>query len=83
MSADDDNDHPQPTAVASYTTEGEADVAQAKLRAFGIEAVVDEQNEGGVIRTEGDGGVVVEVRPEDAADAVEILDEGASALPEE
>ena len=75
MSADDVNDHPQPTAVASYTTEGEADVAQAKLRAFGIEAVVDEQNEGGVIRTEGDGGIVVEVRPEDAADAAEILRE--------
>jgi|tagenome__1003787_1003787.scaffolds.fasta_scaffold20211023_2 hypothetical protein len=83
MTADDVNDHPQPTAVASYATEGEADVAQAKLRAYGIEAVVDEQNEGGVIRTEGDGGVVVEVRPEDAADAAEILDEGASALPEE
>ena len=77
MTADDVNEHPEPTVVASYETEGEAEVAQAKLRAFGIEAVVDEQNEGGVIRTEGDGGIVVEVRPEDAADAREILDEEA------
>ena len=42
--------------------------------------MVDEQNEGGVIRTEGDGGIVVEVRPEDAADAAEILREDPADL---
>ena len=83
MTADDVNDHPQPTVVASYTTEGEADVAQAKLRVFGIDAVIDDQTEGGVIPTEGDGGIVVEVRPEDAADAAEILREDPAELAED
>ena len=75
MTADDVNDPFEPTAVASFATEGEADVAQAELRAFGVDAVVEDQIEGGTVPMEGDDGVVVEVRAEDAADALEILRE--------
>jgi hypothetical protein len=65
----------EPVAVASYATEGEAEVAQAKLRAFGIEAVLDDQIEGGVVLVEGEPGVVVQVRGADAEDARTILTE--------
>ncbi len=47
MTSDDVNEHSRPAAVASSTTEGEAEVAQAKLRAYGVEAVLDDQIEGG------------------------------------
>ena len=77
MTADDVNEHPEPTVVASYETEGEAEVAQAKLRAFGVDSALDDQIEGGIVPIEGEGGIGVEVRAEDAADAREILDEDA------
>jgi hypothetical protein len=73
MTLDDANEHPEPKAVASFATEGEAEVAQAKLRAFGIDAVIDNQIEGGAIPIEGEEGVILAVRAEDAADAVQIL----------
>jgi hypothetical protein len=73
MTADDDRDHSEPVIVASYATVGEAEVAQAKLRAFGIEAELDDQIEGGSVPIEGEPGVVVEVRAQDAVDAAEIL----------
>ena len=76
------DDHPEPTAVASYATEGEAEVAQAKLRAYGVDAALDDQIEGGTVPIEGEEGVVVAVRGEDAADARDILDEEATELPE-
>ncbi len=81
MTADDVSDHPEPTAVASYATEGEAEVAQAKLRAYGVEAALDAQIEGGSIPVEGEDGVVVAVRAEDAADARDILDDEPVAPP--
>jgi hypothetical protein len=81
MTADDANAHPEPTAIASYATEGEAEVAQAKLRAFGIDAALDDQIEGGAIPIEGEGGVIVEVRAADAADAAEILRDDPPASP--
>ena len=37
--------------MATYVDLGEAEVTQAKLRAFGIEAVILDQAEGGVIPT--------------------------------
>lgn len=78
MSSDDDrDDHPEPTAVASYATEGEAEVAQAKLRAYGVESALDDQVEGGIVPIEGEEGVIVEVRAEDAADARAILTDEA------
>jgi hypothetical protein len=75
MTADDVNEHPEPTVVGLYETEGEAEVAQAKLRAFGVDSALDDKIEGGSVPIEGEGGIGLEVRAEDAADAREILDE--------
>ena len=72
----DGDDHSEPVPVASYATEGEAEVAQAKLRAFGIEAAFDDMIEGGTIPVEGEARVIVAVRAADAADARRILAEG-------
>ena len=44
-------DHRGPVVVATYVDLGEAEIAQAKLRAFGIEAEILDQAEGGVIPT--------------------------------
>jgi len=82
MSADDVNEYTEPTPVASYATEGEAEVAEAKLRAYGIDAALDDQVEGGTVPVEGEDGVVVAVRGEDAADAREILREEPAAPPD-
>ena len=82
MTADDVNEHSEPTAVASYATEGEAEVAQAKLRAYGVEAFLDDQIEGGTIPVEGEARIVVAVRGEDAADARKILEEEPIVRPE-
>lgn len=73
MTADDPTAHPEPASVASFATAGEAEVAQAKLRAFGVDSALDDQVEGGSVPIESEPGVVVEVRAEDAADAREIL----------
>jgi hypothetical protein len=75
-------DHREPVIVATFLDAGEAEVAQAKLRAFGIEAFVIDQAE--MIPTlEASGGVGVEVRAADADDAVAILNEdGGEAEPE-
>lgn len=75
MTSVDGSEHSEPVAVASYATEGEAEVAQAKLRAFGIESGLDDQIEGGTIAVEGEPGVIVQVRAVDAADARRILTE--------
>jgi hypothetical protein len=82
MTADDVNEHPEPTAIASYATTGEAEVAQAMLRGFGIDAVIDDQIQGGVIPIEGEDGVILAVRAEDAADARKILVVDPAARPE-
>ncbi len=74
-------DHREPVIVATFLDAGEAEVAQAKLRAFGIEAMVVDQAE--MIPTvEAAGGVGVEVRAADADDALAILnDDGTSVEP--
>ena len=71
----DEEEHAEPVAVASFETTGEAEVAQAKLRAFGIEAAIDDQIEGGTLPVEGESGVIVTVRAPDADDARRILAE--------
>jgi hypothetical protein len=75
VTADDQTDHAEPEAVASFATEGEAEVAQAKLRAYGVESALDDQVEGGSVPVDAEDSVVVEVRAADAADAREILAE--------
>src|SRR5215203_6566169 len=76
---DDDTEHPEPTPVASYATLGEAEVAQAKLRAYGVEAFLDDQVEGGSVPIEGEPGVIVTVRGQDATSATSILGDGDAA----
>ena len=66
--------HEAPIAVASFGTRGEAEVAEAKLRAYGIEASFDDDIEGGAIPVEGELVVSVLVRPGDVADAQRILE---------
>ena len=71
----DGNEHAEPIAVASFATTGEAEVAEAKLRAFGIESAIDDQIEGGTLPVEGEPGVILTVRAVDADDARRILTE--------
>jgi len=78
MSSVDPDEHAEPVAVASYATEGEAEVARAKLSAYGIESALDDQIEGGTVVVDGEPGVILEVRAADADDARRILDEGAA-----
>ena len=78
MSSIEPDEHADPVAVASFATEGEAEVAKAKLAAYGIEAALDDQIEGGTVVVDGEPGVIVEVRAADAEDARRILDEGAA-----
>jgi hypothetical protein len=80
MGSDDDQVHAEPIAIASYGTTGEAEVAQAKLRAYGIEAALDDQIEGGTVVVEGEPGVIVAVPAADADDARRILTESDAAL---
>jgi hypothetical protein len=51
-------------------------VAQAKLRAFGIESALSDEVEGGTLATEGEIGVTLLVRHTDAEAAQEILSDG-------
>ena len=72
-SADHDGPHAEPVALTSYSTVGEAEVAQAKLRAFGIEAELEDQVEGGLVLVEGEPGILLTVRAADADDARRII----------
>lgn len=71
----DGDEHAEPVDVAQFATVGEAEVAQAKLRAYGIESAIDDQIEGGTLPVEGEPGVIVAVRAADAEDARRILTE--------
>ena len=75
MSADEIPEHAEPVTVGSFTTQGEAEVAQAKLAGYGIESVVVDPVEGGTIPVEGEAGLALQVRAQDAHDAAAILAE--------
>lgn len=75
MSTADEDDHSEPIAVASFSTAGEAEVAQAKLRAYGIEAALEDHIEGGTVVVEGEPGVIVQVPAADADNARRVLTE--------
>ena len=67
-------DHREPVIVATYIDQGEAEIAMAKLRAFGIESFILNQAEGGTLPTvELPLGIAVEVKAADAQDAFQIL----------
>ena len=65
--------HPEPVIVSTFGSVGEAEVAQAKLRSFGVESEILDNDGGGVIPVDGDGGIDLEVRAVDAEAAREIL----------
>ena len=67
------NDHQEPVIVASFSTLGEAEVAEAKLRAYGIDSSVHDLIEGGSLPVEDEPGVNIVVRPGDAEDARRVL----------
>ena len=75
MPDDDTAEHAEPATVGSFATQGEAEVAQAKLSGYGIESVVVDVLEGGVIPVEGEDGLALQVRASDATDASAILAE--------
>ena len=79
MSADDNTEHAEPATVGSFATQGEAEVAQAKLSGYGIASVVVDVLEGGAIPVEGEAGVALQVRASDARDAATILAESSPA----
>ena len=72
--------HPAPVVVGAYTDTGEAEVAQAKLRAYGIESLIVDQVEGGLLPVVEEGSIGLEVRPADADDALAILSGTGEAL---
>jgi hypothetical protein len=67
-----DEAHPEPVSVGAFASVGEAEIAQAKLRGFGIESVIVDNEEGGTIPVDGDE-IQLEVRADDAATAREVL----------
>ena len=80
MSDAESDDHSEPTAVAAFPTAGEAEVAKPKLSAYGIDAALDDQIEGGTVAVDGEPSVIVQVRAADAEDATRILNDGDASL---
>jgi hypothetical protein len=74
------DEHPEPEAVAAFADRGEAEVALAKLRAYGIEAAISDEAQGGTLPVEGDVAVRVLVRAGDAGAARELLAGDAAAV---
>ena len=66
MSGDDTAEHAEPATVGSFATQGEAEVAQAKLSGYGIASAVVDVLEGGAIPVEGEDGLALQVRAGDA-----------------
>jgi hypothetical protein len=83
MSADETAEHAEPVTVGSFATQGEAEVAQAKLSGYGIASAVVDVVEGGAIPVEGEDGLALQVRAGDASDAAVILAETAPEQPGE
>jgi hypothetical protein len=65
--------HPEPVVVAIYAHLGEAEVTRAHLAANGIEAFIIDEVEAGTIPVEGEGGVAVAVRAQDAELARQVI----------
>lgn len=73
MTNDSPDQHPEPVVVATYPDRGEAEVTRAHLAANGIEAFVVDEVEGGMLPVEGEAGVSVVVKAQDAEAARRIL----------
>ena len=73
MTDDSSAQHAEPVAVASYPDHGEAEVTKAHLAAFGIDAFIVDEIEGGTLLVEGESGVTVLVHAQDADAARQVL----------
>jgi hypothetical protein len=73
MTVDASDPHPEPIVVATYPDRGEAEVTRAHLVANGIDAVVVDEVQGGMLPVEGETGVTVLVPAQDAAAARVVL----------
>jgi hypothetical protein len=69
MADDDSAQHPEPVVVATYPDRGEAEVTRAHLAANGIEAIIVDEVEGGMLPVDGEAGVTVLVPAQDEAAA--------------
>ncbi len=69
----DAEQHPEPVVVATYQDRGEAEVTRAHLAANGIEAIIVDEVEGGMLNVDGEAGVTVLVPGNDAQQARVIL----------
>ena len=65
--------HPEPVVIATYQDRGEAEVTKAHLAASGIEAVIVDEVEGGMLPVEGEAGVTVLVPGQHAELARQLL----------
>jgi hypothetical protein len=73
MTDDASDQHPEPVVVAAYADRGEAEVTKAHLAASGVEAFIIDELEGGTLPVEGESGVSVLVRAQDADLARQVL----------
>jgi hypothetical protein len=64
--------HPEPVTVGAFGSVGEAEIVQAKLRSFGIESAVVDNEGGGTIPVEGEE-IALQVAATDADTAREVL----------
>ena len=74
-----EQEHPEPVIVGTFASVGEAEIAQARLRAYGIDSALVDNDGGGTIPVDSDGGIDLAVRAADAQAAAEILTDTAPA----
>lgn len=74
-----EQEHPEPVIVGTFASVGEAEIAQARLRASGIDSALVDNDGGGTIPVDSDDGIDLEVRAADAQAAAEILTDTAPA----
>jgi hypothetical protein len=67
------DEHAEPVIVATFGHPGEAEVARMTLGAYGIDAFIVDEVEGGAVPVEGEAGVTLQVRAQDADEAQRIL----------
>ena len=73
MTDDSSEEHPEPVVVATYPDRGEAEVTRAHLAASGIDAIIVDEVEGGMLPVEGEASVSVLVPAQDAELAQQLL----------
>lgn len=73
MTNDSSDQHPEPVVVATYPDRGEAEVTRAHLVSMGVEALIVDEVEGGMLPVEGESGVSVLVPAKDAEAARRVL----------